>query len=162
MSLRRLASLVSCLLVSVFALAAVQAGAAGPTRVLKLSLANVHFKWTGEYWNAHTNPPTPPPIGEQVHFTGVVYNGAAQFGKAAKARVGRIVIDCTVVAIPTDGLCTGIVHVPDGFFTIAGNAPFTKPNVRHYAITGGIGPYVSARGELTTTRAGSATVALYS
>lgn len=162
MSARRFGAVLVCLFGIGLASGVAQAGAAGPARVLALRLSHVQVVWTGPSWNRDTNPPTPPPIGEQAQITGLVYNEAAQFGKAGNAQVGRIVLSCTVVAIPTDGLCAGMIHVPDGFFTIAGNGPFVGANVRRYAITGGIGPYANARGELKTSGAGDASVILYS
>jgi hypothetical protein len=157
---RRLGIVMVGMLGLVLMLGAPSAGAAGPTRVLKLQLSHVQGQWTGPYWNRHTTPETPPPVGEQVNVTGLVVNDAVLFGKATGARVGRILLECTVLA-ESDGLCTGIVHVPDGFFTIAGNGPFSKATLRHYAITGGSGAYANARGEMTTNRTGGAKVVVY-
>ena len=162
----RFGALAVCMLALVFMIGAGQAGAGGSTKALRvLQFKLVHIQnqgWTGPYWNRDTNPPTPPPVGEQSHVTGVVLNNVAQFGHAANARVGRLLLDCTVSTVAGDGFCVGIVHVPDGFFTIAGNGPFVDTNVRHYAITGGIGSYAIARGQMTTTRSTEvATVTLY-
>ena len=167
MSASRFGMLTACMLALVFTTGVGQAGTGGSTRVLRvLQLRLVHIQnqgWTGPYWNRHTNPPTPPPVGEQAHLAGIVFNNTAQFGQAANARVGRFLLDCTVLTRAGDGLCVGIVHVPDGFFTIAGNGPFLDASVRHYAITGGVGPYAIARGQMSTTRATEvARVTLYS
>ena len=153
MSVRRFGVLTACTVGLVLMIGVVQAGAAAPTRVLKLNLVHVQFRLIYP----------PAPIGETAYFTGIVFNNAAQFGKPANARVGRLLLECTVFAAPPeDGVCTGIVHVPDGFFTIEGNGPYATSSVRHYAITGGVGPYANVRGEMTTTRAGAAQVTLYS
>jgi hypothetical protein len=146
------------LIAGVFALVlvtgAAQAGAGVSPRVLQFKLVNVQNQgWTGPYWNRHTTPPTPAPVGEQAHLTGVVLNNIPQFGKAANAQVGRFLLECTIVTPAGDGMCNGIVHVPDGFFTIAGNGPFLDVSVRHYAVTGGIGPYAVAHGQMKTIRA---------
>jgi hypothetical protein len=158
MSRTRFGVLIACVLGLIITIGVAQAAATGSNRALKLQLVHVTYKWTGPYWNRHTNPPTPPPIGETAMYTGIVHNNAAQFGKAANARVGRILFQCTVLTEPTDGLCTGIVHVPDGFFTIAGNGPFMPATVRHYAITGGVGRYANERGVFTTTRSVSGAI----
>ena len=44
--------------------------------------------------------------------------------EGANARFGLIVLDCTVLTRAGDGLSVGIVYVPDGFVTIAGNWTF--------------------------------------
>ncbi len=167
MSVRRMRVLAACMFALVLTTGVVQAGAADSTqglRVLQFRLVHIQNEgWTGPYWNRHTTPPTPVPVGEEAHLSGIVLNNVAQFGKAANARVGRLLLDCTVVTRAGDGFCVGILHVPDGFFTIAGNGPFVDATVRHYAITGGIGPYALARGQMKTIRATEvATVTLYS
>jgi hypothetical protein len=155
MSATRFGALTACVLALVLMIGAAQAGAGGATRVLQLRLVELHNEgWTGPYWNRHTSPQTAPPVGEQAHIAGIVVNNVAQFGHSTNARVGRLGLDCTVLTKAGDGLCVGIVHVPDGFFTISGNGPFVDASVRHYAITGGIGPYANARGEMTTYRIG--------
>ncbi len=156
MSRTRFGALIACALGLIISVGVGQASATGPNRTLRLHLENVTYQWTGPYWNRDIDPV--PPVGETAMLTGIVANTAAQFGKTADARVGRILLECTVLAEPTDGLCTGIVHVPDGFFTIAGNGPFVPATARHYAITGGVGFYASERGEFTTSRSTSGAV----
>ena len=150
----RFGALGVCLFALVLTTGVGQAGAGGSNfklRVLQLRLVRIENQgWTGPYWNNDTSPPTPPPVGEEAHFAGLVFNNAAEFGKAANARVGRFLLDCTVSTEAGDGFCVGIVHVPDGFFVIAGNGPFVDASVRHYAVTGGVGAYSTSRGQMTT------------
>src|SRR5262245_26780636 len=82
-----------------------------------------------------------PRVGSHFAITLSLFNQGRQYGKPTGARVGRMLIDCTVLAEKPDGLCNGIAHVPDGFFTFSGSGPFTRAKVKHWAITGGIGPY---------------------
>ena len=167
MSTGRMVVLSACMFSLFLTTGIVQAGAGDSTRVIRVlqfRLVQIQNEgWTGPYWNRHTTPPTPVPVGEESHLSGIVLNNVAQFGKAANARVGRFLLDCTVVTRAGDGFCVGIVHVPDGFFTIAGNGPFVDASVRRYAITGGIGPYALSHGQMKTIRATEvATVTLYS
>ena len=123
------------------ALASIAAGHAGGQPLLRfvdnhIRVAYVGFNGTGI-----------PPVGSEEIFTGRLYNERAQFGHPRGAVVGRFSLDCTVVSAVPDGICQGIAHVPDGFFTFAGNGPFTQTEVRNYAVTGGVGPYQAARGE---------------
>ena len=149
MSVKRLGVLAACVLGLAFALGTAQAGAAGPTKVMTFSAQHVLLTWVpvsgkGSPHDAVTT------IGSSAVLTGRFYNLATQFGKAPGTAVGRILLDCRILNVPTDGLCAGIVHVPDGFFLIGGNGPFV-PSPRHYAITGGAGPYANARGQVTIT-----------
>jgi hypothetical protein len=164
MSVSRMGVISACTLGLLLTTGAVQAGAGNRAHVLQFRLVHIQNQgWTGPYWNRHTNPPTPAPPGEQAHITGIVLNNVEQFGQPANARVGRILLDCTVFTSAGDGLCVGIVHLPDGYFTIAGNGPFVDASVRYYAVTGGIGPYAIAHGQMKTIRATEvATVTLYS
>ncbi len=78
-------------------------------------------------------------------------NHGPQFGKPSGTAVGHVLIQCTVLSqSPTiDGVCSGIAHVPNGYFTFGGDGIFqngAKPN--RWAITGGIGPYANARGQI--------------
>ena len=147
MSGRRFGALTACLLALVLMIGTAGAGAASPTRTLKF--LDIHIRYTAVGFAASST--ATPPIGSTEVFTGLLENYNAQFGKPMGAHVGRIGLDCTVLSTAPDGLCTGIAHVPDGFFTFVGNGPFTNSNVRHYAITGGVAAYVEARGELTIT-----------
>jgi hypothetical protein len=147
MSLRRLGALTACVLAFVLMIGVIPAGANGSTRVLKLLVNYVEV--TGVGFNVNSN--AIPPVGSTEVFTGILFNNASQFGKPDGRRVGRVLLDCVVLTETPDGVCTGIAHVPDGFFTLVGNGPFTKYWVRHYAITGGIGPYANERGEFTVT-----------
>lgn len=128
----------------------VQAGATGTTRVLKFN--DPPGVETAIGFNLNSN--TPPPIGASVAVTVRLQNGAPQFGKPSGAIVGRVVEQCTVLASGStpdalDGLCTGIAHVPDGYFTFSGNGIFATASAQHYDITGGVGPYANARGQAT-------------
>ena len=143
MTTKRLRALTCAL--GLFALVGVaQAGAASPTRVLEFTNNYLHYTPIGS---------NPGSVGSTFVITGRINNaGTAQFGKPSGALIGRILVDCTVLA-QNDGICTGIVHLPDGFFTFAGNGPFTTSNLRYYAITGGVGPYANDRGEQDLCRA---------
>jgi hypothetical protein len=62
----------------------------------------------------------PPPVGSSQIVTLRLQNIGAQFGKTSGAKVGRVLLDCTIMAVdPTamsvDGNCVGIAHVPDGY-----------------------------------------------
>ena len=97
-------------------------------------------------------------IGSRAILSAHLYNRTARFGKPTGTAVGRLLLDCTVLAVPTDGNYTGLVHLPNGFFLIGGNGPFVV-SPRHYAITGGVGPYATARGQVTiTTTSGGVSV----
>ena len=98
-------------------------------------------------------PNTSPPVGSATVYVGAVYNRAVQFGKPFDAPVGRILVNCvTLVAGPPDGICTGIAHVPNGFFTFAGDGAFTGYRIDHYGITGEDGPCVNTRGQIANLR----------
>lgn len=140
------------------------ASAAGSPTTLRFHNVTAHVIGIG--FNADSS--TPPPIGASLSITVRLANVGNQFGKPSGTTVGRVLIECTVLAEPTptapDGLCNGIVHVPDGYFTISGNGGFVDGRVNVYAVTGGVGPYATKRGQVTITnnRNGSAnaTVAL--
>ena len=135
---------------SVMMVAASLAGAAGQgTTVLNFRIGGELETIVGD----NLSPSAAQPVGSHEVFIGALYNRGAQFGKPNDAPVGRMLLDCTtLVATPPDGVCTGIVHVPDGFFTITGNGAYTGYKVDHYGISGGDGPYANARGELTNVR----------
>jgi hypothetical protein len=120
-------------------------GTAGSKRVLEFG--EIHVRATPAGLAADS---TAAPVGSTLAIKGLLVNNTPQFGKPRGAVVGRILLGCTVLSVPLDGICTGIVHVPDGFFTIAGNGPFTGTSLRYYAITGGVGAYANDRGELET------------
>jgi hypothetical protein len=146
MSVNRLGALAACALGLTMVMGVVQAGATGPKRVLEFS--DTHVRITAVGFDA--NSTTLPPVGSRELIKGLLVNNASQFGKPKGTVVGRILLDCTVLSEPLDGICTGIAHVPDGFFTFAGNGPFTGASLRYYAITGGVGSYANDRGELKT------------
>jgi hypothetical protein len=146
----------------------VQASAAGSTTVLKFHDASSQF--TGVGFNAN-DPNAVPPLGSRVVITVRLQNTGAQFGKPSGAIVGRVLLDCTVLVVDSsahvlDGICDGIAHVPNGFFTFAGNGAFSNARVNHYAITGGVGPYAHDRGQIkvvnNTNGSSDATVTLFS
>ena len=97
-------------------------------------------------------------------------NMGSQFGKPSGAIVGRVLLDCTVLVenLPQgiDSICTGIAHVPNGFFTFGGNGGFSNARVAYYDITGGVGPYANDRGQIkvvsNTNGSSEATVTLFS
>jgi hypothetical protein len=96
----------------------------------------------------------PPGIGTSEVIAVVLRNHGAQFGKPSGTAVGHVLIDCTVLSLSGngDGVCSGIAHVPNGYFTFGGNGIFqngAKP--QHWAITGGVGPYANDRGQIVVT-----------
>lgn len=116
-----------------------QASAAGSMKVLEFTNNFLRYTTIGPGGQ----------IGSTFVITGRINNaGSAQFGKPAGALVGRILVDCTVLSQSPDGICNGIAHLPDGFFTFVGNGPFSTSTHRYYAITGGVGPYANDRGQL--------------
>ena len=146
MSMKRWGVLGALVIGLVSAVGAAQAGASSSPQ--SLAFLNVHIRVATVGYDPAAGPSQK--IGAMEAFTGQIENSGAQFGKPSGTIVGRLEIECTVLANPADGICEGIMHVPNGVFTFAGNGPFTNSYIRHYAITGGIGPYANARGELTT------------
>jgi hypothetical protein len=147
---KRLGVLSGCLAGLVLMIGAVSAGAAGSTTILKFN--NTASQATGVGFNVNSN--APPPVGASLVITIHLQNAAAQFGKPSGATVGRVILDCTVLVATSqfgDGICSGIAHVPDGFFTFAGNGGFSNSKVNYYAITGGVGPYADDRGQIKVT-----------
>jgi hypothetical protein len=162
MSAKRLGVLSGSLLVVVLLLGAVQAGAAGSTLVLKFRNGNQTQAGVGFNVN---DPNATPPIGSSYVVTIVLHNAVAQLGKPSGARVGRVLLDCTILSVSTpngDGICSGIVHLPDGYLTFGGNGGFSTAKAGYFAITGGVGAYAKDRGEIMTTHGHRATVTLYS
>ena len=151
MFVKRFGVVCVCAVVFVLAVGAVQAGAAGPTRVLKFVNGSTNFVGLG--FNANSN--ATPPLGSRFAITLRIKNDGPQFGMPSGATVGRVLIECTILAEPTtqsaDGNCFGIAHVPDGFFTFEGNGPLTNAKVEllgdHRRC---VGPYANARGEIRT------------
>jgi hypothetical protein len=148
MSAKRLGISALLSVVAIVLASATMAGAASNPTVLHFRVGGAGEHAIGVNLNAGS-----PPVGSEVAIIGALYNTTAQFGKPSGAAVGRILLDCTVlVSSPADGLCLGILHVPNGFLTFGGNGPFTTYSVDHYGVTGGDGPYAFARGELTVVR----------
>ena len=156
MTLTRVGTLAALTFAFVLATGAAAAGTAGSPRIMAFSSSDVHLTLLpvggkGSPADALST------IGSTMVLSGRLANRTTQFGKPTGTLVGRLLLDCTVLNVPADGNCTGIVHVPDGFFLIGGNGPF-RSSPRLYAITGGIGPYAGAGGQvtiLTTSTKGS-------
>lgn len=166
MFVKRLTLLTLLALALVLTIGLIQAGAATPSRVLKFYDAPATQTAVGFNENADT----PPPVGASQIIKLVLENSGSQFGKASGAKVGRVLLDCTIMAVNpsaqmVDGNCNGIAHVPDGFFTFEGNGGLTGATVAHYAVTGGVGAYADARGQITVKNSSNgssvATVTLY-
>ena len=156
MSRKRLGMLTACALGLVLTIGVVQAGAAGSTQVLKFRDGNQNAVGVG----LNINSNAAPPIGSQYVVTITLLNAVPQFGKPTGARIGRVLVDCAILSVSTpngDGICSGIAHVPNGYFTFGGNGSFGNG---YFAITGGVGPYASARGEIKTTHGHGSTVTL--
>ena len=146
---KRLGALALCAFGLVLATGVGQASSAGSTKVLKLHLGNKTQAGVGFDINSNA----PPPVGALYIITGALYNAAPQFGKPAGARIGRVLLDCTFLSLNApngDGICTGIAHLPDGYFTFDGSGGFSNAKHPYYAITGGVGAYANDRGQLRT------------
>ena len=149
MSVKRLGVLMACMVGLVLITGAIQAGAAGATQVLKFHTG--HRTETAVGFEINSN--VPPPIGSQFVLTAALYNAAPQFGKPTGARIGRVLADCTFLAQTPpngDGVCSGIAHLPNGYFTFDGSGGFSSTKYGYWAITGGVGPYANDRGQLRT------------
>lgn len=150
MSVKRLGVLTACVFGLVATVGVIQAGAQGSTTVLKFYDAGSQA--TGIGFDAN-NPNAIPPLGSSVVITLHLQNIGSQFGKPSGATVGRVLLDCTVltnyaVTGTVDGICDGIAHVPNGFFTFGGNGGFSNARVNYFDITGGDGPYANDRGQI--------------
>ena len=150
MSVKRLGVLGVFLLGVVLTIGVVQAGAAGSTQVLKFYDAGSQV--TGVGFNAN-DPNAIPPVGGSIVITVHLKNIGSQFGKPSGTTVGRVLLQCTVLTVnmsaqTLDGVCSGIAHVPNGYFTFGGNGGFSNERVNYYAITGGVGPYANDRGQI--------------
>src|SRR5579871_743156 len=164
MSGRRMAALVA-LLGALSVVGAGQAGATGGTTVLKFHDATSNF--TGIGFNSN-DPNAVPPIGASFDISIRLANVGTQFGKPSGTIVGRVLLDCTVLvensATDSDGICMGIAHVPNGFFTFEGNGGLRNQSVSRFAITGGAGAYSTSRGQIVVVNhadgSSSATVML--
>ena len=143
MSIKRVSLVAACALGLVVASGA---GAAGTPKVFSFTSQHGILTWIPALGGSPAD--AVKQVGSTAALTMRIANASEQFGKPAGTTVGRILLDCRLLSVPSDGLCTGIVHVPNGYFLIGGNGPFTT-GPRHYAITGGIGPYANARGEVT-------------
>ena len=150
MWVRRFGGCTACVLGLALLVGVVQAEAKASTQVLKFHQGNQTQAAVG--FNINSN--ATPPVGSQYVITLALYNAAPQFGKPAGARIGRALLDCTILSVNTangDGNCTGIIHVPDGYFLFAGSgSAFDNAKYGHWAITGGVGPYANDRGQLRT------------
>ena len=149
MSRKHFGVLSGLVLVLVLVVGVVQAGAAGSTQVLKFHQAEMTQTAVG--FNINSN--ATPPVGSQYIITVTLINAAPQFGKPSGARIGRALIDCTFLSASTangDGICSGIAHLPNGYFTFGGNGGFSNAKHGYWAITGGVGPYANDRGQLRT------------
>jgi hypothetical protein len=162
---KRLGALCCIASVVVLAAGALQAGATGSATVLRF--ADSPSAAVGIGFNAN-DPNAIPPIGSSIDIQLRLRNATAQFGKAAGAIVGRVLLQCTVLAENSpndiDGICSGIAHVPNGFFTFGGNGGFSNARINYFDITGGVGPYADERGQITVVNhangGSSATVTL--
>ena len=168
MSVRRLGALSVSVFVCVLMVGVVQAGAQGSTTVLKFHDSGGYTSGVGFDIN---NPNAVPPVGSSIVTTLTLENIGSQFGKPSGAKVGHVLLQCTVLNVDIskqiiDGICSGIAHVPNGFFTFGGNGGFSNAKVSYFDITGGIGPYANDRGQVKVANhpngSSDATVTLYS
>jgi hypothetical protein len=117
-----------------------------PARVLKLVSRTIRFMPIG----FPADPNQAPPIGARYIVQLALFNRTAQFGKRAGARVGSVELDCTF-ATTEKNLCTGVAHVPDGFFTFTGVNPSNGAPTEWYAVTGGVSAYANLQGQIKAT-----------
>ncbi len=167
MPVKRMGILAACVLSLVLTIGTVGATAAGPTKDMKFLAPHLTVQWV----SAGSNPSSAAAaqtVGSTAILSGRLHNLTTEFGKGPGTAVGRFLLDCTLLTTwPAggDGLCTGIMHLPDGFFLFGGNGPFVPGTPsRYYAITGGIGPYSTARGQVivgTSQRASVIEVKLF-
>jgi hypothetical protein len=147
MLVKRLGVLTGCVFGLVLMIGAVQAGAAAPTTVL--TFYSPPGAQTPIGFNPNSN--TAPPIGASQVVEVVLENVGSQFGKPSGTKVGRALLDCTILAVGgqnVDGVCSGIAHVPNGYFTFGGDGIFQNNHVNLWAVTGGVGPYANDRGQI--------------
>src|SRR5262249_14009992 len=91
--------------------------ATGPGElVVRFSLTDVRTTGIGY----DTSAVGAPSVGSRFVITASLSNRGRQYGKPAGTRVGRLRIECTVLTDTPDGLCAGIAHLPDGYFTFSG------------------------------------------
>lgn len=155
MSGKRLGVLSGLVVALVLMIGVVQAGAQGSTQVLKFY--DTAGTETGVGFDLN-NQNAVPPVGGSIVIALRLKNIGSQFGKPSGATVGRVLLDCTVLAVDAsapyiDGVCSGIAHVPNGFFTFGGNGGLVNAKVTHYDITGGDGPYANDRGQIVVVSA---------
>jgi hypothetical protein len=164
---KRLGVLSLCAAALMLMIGVVQAGATAPTKVLKF----YDSPGVGTAIGFDENSNTPPPVGASRVITLRLENVGSQFGKPSGTKVGRVLIDCTIMAVndstqTVDGNCLGIAHVPNGYFTFEGPGALTGQKVIYFAITGGVGPYANDRGQIKVVNNSNgssvATVTLYS
>jgi len=150
--MRRVAGCTTAVMLS---LGAGAAGASGPGTVFKFDDPPSVSTGTGGF-NLNSN--AAPPIGAGVAISVRIVNAVSQFGKPAGTTVGHALLQCTILSDPDpqqddfDGYCSGIAHLPNGFLTFAGNGIFADTSTQVYAITGGVGPYADARGQIVSSR----------
>ena len=164
---KRLGMLSSCGIALLLIVGVAQAAASSPTRVLNFyDTAGVDTLIGGSPGSKAL-----PPIGGEDILTLRLQNVGTQFGKPTGTTIGRALLTCTVMLVDRtrrtyDGNCFGIAHVPDGFFTFEGNGALGKHPIAYYAITGGVGAYADARGQIKVVGhvdgSSSSTVMLYS
>jgi hypothetical protein len=126
--------------------AAVTAVVASPSS----AAAGATLRFTSLQTSFALSPQGPPTVGSRLIFTNAMYNRAAQFGKAAGARVGTSEGVCTIVSA-SKAQCTITAHLPNGELVVGGAMSVSKREIAHtvYAITGGAGAYAGARGSVS-------------
>ena len=164
---KRLGVLSLCAVGLMLMVGVVQAGATAPTTVLKFHDSPAVATAVG--FDPNSNGP--PPVGASQVLALRLENVGSQFGKPSGTKVGRVLIDCTIMAVDdsaqtVDGNCLGIAHVPNGYFTFEGPGALNSQKIVYFAITGGVGPYANDRGQIKVVNnsngSSAATVMLYS
>lgn len=140
--MKHLAALTAVAAVALVA-AAFTAAAPGVAAPQTLHLVSVQQQFTP----IMANPHGAPQVGDRMIFADALYNGTSQLGKPKGARVGTAENICTFV--PNRRLqCSLVAHLPNGSIVATGSIS-ADTKVSHFAITGGVGAYVDARGAAT-------------
>jgi hypothetical protein len=144
---KRLGTGLACGIALLLIVGVAQAGSRNPTRVLEF------YDTAGVDTLVGGSPSGKPAIGGEDILTLRLRNVGPQFGRPNGTTIGRALMTCTALLVDKaqgtyDGNCFGIAHVPDGFFTFEGNGALGRHRIAYYAITGGVGAYAEARGQI--------------
>jgi hypothetical protein len=114
---------------------------ASATQALTIKVTSVVTKT-----RSRDTPPKGTSRGDKVEQSGVLLNGAAQFGKQLNARVGTDSATTTVTA--TSMTMNGVAKLPDGTIIFKGEVTVLPDKTVSVPVTGGTGKYADASGTL--------------